>query len=116
MLESGLNIIASTAESASVSPPATVPVPASHAAPAAAPATASVNVPDVPDAADLMIPRTAPKPQIKARKGRKFMFATGIECSCPVVANNHRVDEMEICGHYEMWERDLELVNEMGIG
>ena len=44
------------------------------------------------------------------------MFATGIECSCPVVGDNHRIDELEMCGHYELWETDLALVADMGIG
>lgn len=43
------------------------------------------------------------------------MFATGIECSCPVVADGHRVDEMDSCGHYHKWQTDLQLVREMGI-
>lgn len=43
------------------------------------------------------------------------MFATGIECSCPVVSGNHRIDQMQCCGHYEHWERDLSLVKRMGI-
>ncbi len=45
-----------------------------------------------------------------------FMFATGIECSYPVIKNKtHRVDELELTGHYERWREDLELVREMGI-
>ncbi|HYG76929.1 MAG TPA: family 1 glycosylhydrolase [Planctomycetota bacterium] len=52
----------------------------------------------------------------KIRKPRKFMFATGIECSYPIVGNGHRIDQMQSCGHYEMWEKDLELVHQMGIG
>src|SRR5438128_495461 len=49
------------------------------------------------------------------RRDRRFMFTTGIECSCPVVGNNHRIDEMELCGHNDMWERDLQLVADLGI-
>ncbi len=46
----------------------------------------------------------------------QFMFATGIECSYPVIKNGtHRVDELELTGHYERWREDLELVREMGI-
>lgn len=51
--------------------------------------------------------------------GSKFMFATGIENSYPTIllpdGTTKRVDEMEKTGHYEHWERDFELVNEMGI-
>jgi beta-glucosidase/6-phospho-beta-glucosidase/beta-galactosidase len=69
-----------------------------------------------PKDADFLIPTPEPRPRVKAKNARRFMFATGIECSCPIVSGNHRVDEMEVCGHYEMWEKDLDLVAEMGIG
>ncbi len=45
----------------------------------------------------------------------KFMFAVGIECSNPVIANNHRVDELETTGHYEHWRKDLRLVRGLGL-
>jgi beta-glucosidase/6-phospho-beta-glucosidase/beta-galactosidase len=44
------------------------------------------------------------------------MFATGIENSIPTI--NHgktRVDEMEVCGHYERWREDFDCVQEVGI-
>src|SRR3954452_22502471 len=44
------------------------------------------------------------------------MFATGIENSIPTI--NHgktRVDEMEVCGHYERWREDFDCVAEIGI-
>jgi beta-glucosidase/6-phospho-beta-glucosidase/beta-galactosidase len=45
-----------------------------------------------------------------------FMFATGIENSCPTIAHGkHRVDEMEKCGHYKRWQEDFELLDELGI-
>jgi beta-glucosidase/6-phospho-beta-glucosidase/beta-galactosidase len=51
--------------------------------------------------------------------GNKFVFATGIENSYPNIklpdGTIKRVDEMEKCGHYTHWQRDFELVNEMGI-
>jgi len=44
------------------------------------------------------------------------MFATGIENSIPVVENGRRrVDEMEKCGHYNYWKKDIDLVNELRI-
>ncbi len=50
---------------------------------------------------------------------RKFMFATGIENSYPKIqlpdGTMKRVDEMEKTKHYELWEKDFELVKEMGI-
>lgn len=51
--------------------------------------------------------------------GTKFMFATGIENSYPNIllpdGTTKRVDEMEKTGHYIHWEKDFELVKEMGI-
>lgn len=47
------------------------------------------------------------------------MFATGIENSYPNIllpdGTTKRVDEMEKTGHYIHWERDFDLVTEMGI-
>jgi len=49
----------------------------------------------------------------------KFMFATGIENSYPMITlpdgTRKRVDEMEKCGHYKHWKEDFNLVKEMGI-
>jgi beta-glucosidase/6-phospho-beta-glucosidase/beta-galactosidase len=46
----------------------------------------------------------------------RFLFATGIECSYPVIAGAdgrlHRQDELEKCGHYRSWRDDLRLVRE----
>src|SRR5579884_716373 len=45
-----------------------------------------------------------------------FMFATGVENSTPTIKNGrHRVDEMEKCGHYKYWQKDFDLVDELGI-
>ncbi len=47
---------------------------------------------------------------------RKFIFATGIENSIPLINNGRtRIDQMEKCRHYEYWKKDFELVKEMGI-
>ena len=43
------------------------------------------------------------------------MFATGIENSYPTV-RGRRVDQMESCGHYKHWQKDFDLVDELGIG
>jgi beta-glucosidase/6-phospho-beta-glucosidase/beta-galactosidase len=57
----------------------------------------------------------------QARRGVEtaFMFATGIEASCPTIrrrdGSRHRVDEYAKTGHYERWREDLELVRELGI-
>jgi len=44
----------------------------------------------------------------------RFMFATGIECSCPVITGRNgqseRVDELEKCGFYDRWREDFHLV------
>ncbi|WP_407571486.1 family 1 glycosylhydrolase [Deinococcus altitudinis] len=45
-----------------------------------------------------------------------FMFATGIENSYPTIQNGqHRVDELEKCGHYAHWKKDFELVQDLGV-
>ena len=45
-----------------------------------------------------------------------FMFATGIENSCPTIQGGRvRVDEMAKCGFYEHWKTDFDLVEELGI-
>ena len=44
------------------------------------------------------------------------MFATGIENSVPVINNgSKRIDELEKCGHYRYWQKDIDLVKEMDI-
>jgi beta-glucosidase/6-phospho-beta-glucosidase/beta-galactosidase len=51
--------------------------------------------------------------------GGRFMFATGIECSYPVIEKDgrpHRQDSLEKGGHYHHWREDLRLVREeMGL-
>jgi beta-glucosidase/6-phospho-beta-glucosidase/beta-galactosidase len=45
-----------------------------------------------------------------------FMFATGIECSCPTIEGGRwRIDELEATDHYRYWRRDLELVRDLGL-
>jgi beta-glucosidase/6-phospho-beta-glucosidase/beta-galactosidase len=44
-----------------------------------------------------------------------FLFATGIENSSPTIRGGRtRVDEMEKCGHYDLWETDFDRVEEIG--
>lgn len=45
----------------------------------------------------------------------RFMFGVGIECSCPVIEGNQRVDQLRDTGHYELWQTDLKLVRELGL-
>jgi beta-glucosidase/6-phospho-beta-glucosidase/beta-galactosidase len=46
----------------------------------------------------------------------EFLFATGIECSCPTIENRTwRMDELDATEHYRYWRRDLELVRELGL-
>ena len=45
----------------------------------------------------------------------RFMFGVGIECSCPVIEGNRRVDQLRDTGHYELWQTDLKLVRELGL-
>ena len=48
-----------------------------------------------------------------------FMWATGIECSDPVIrlpdGRRHRVDQFATCGHYDRWREDFDLVKN-GLG
>lgn len=50
---------------------------------------------------------------------RKFIFCTGIENSYPTIigrdGTHKRIDQMELCGHYEHWREDFRLVGELGI-
>lgn len=47
---------------------------------------------------------------------RRFIFATGIENSCPTIDHGKtRMDELEKCGHYKFWKKDFELAKELGI-
>lgn len=47
---------------------------------------------------------------------RNFLFATGIECSCPTIDNGRvRRDQLVECGHYERWREDLKLVKDLGL-
>ena len=46
----------------------------------------------------------------------QFLFATGIENSYPTIRNGtFRQDEMAKCGHYQFWQKDFALVQELGI-
>jgi beta-glucosidase/6-phospho-beta-glucosidase/beta-galactosidase len=49
----------------------------------------------------------------------RFMFATGIENSYPTIqlpdGTTKRIDEMEKCCHYQNWQQDFQLVENMGI-
>jgi beta-glucosidase/6-phospho-beta-glucosidase/beta-galactosidase len=45
----------------------------------------------------------------------RFMFGVGIECSCPTIDGNQRVDQLRDTGHYELWRTDLRLVRELGL-
>ncbi|HEX5317336.1 MAG TPA: family 1 glycosylhydrolase, partial [Candidatus Kapabacteria bacterium] len=45
-----------------------------------------------------------------------FMFATGIEGSYPTIEGGRiRMDEMEKCRHYELWQTDFDKVQELGV-
>jgi beta-glucosidase len=45
----------------------------------------------------------------------RFMFAVGIECSCPRIEGGARVDQLAATGHYDNWQKDLSLVRELGL-
>ncbi len=45
-----------------------------------------------------------------------FLFATGIECSYPTIQHGRvRRDQMAECGHYDNWQKDFQLVQELGL-
>jgi beta-glucosidase/6-phospho-beta-glucosidase/beta-galactosidase len=54
-----------------------------------------------------------------ARIPRRFMFATGVENSCPTIrlpdGRTHRVDLMETTGHYKHWKEDFRIIREIGL-
>src|SRR4030081_3462240 len=45
---------------------------------------------------------------------KHFVFATGLDCSYPVVQGSLRRDMLEETGHYRCWQQDLALVKELG--
>jgi beta-glucosidase/6-phospho-beta-glucosidase/beta-galactosidase len=45
-----------------------------------------------------------------------FMFATGVEGSCPTIDGGRtRMDQLESCGHYVHWRTDFELLRDLGV-
>ena len=45
-----------------------------------------------------------------------FMFATGIENSCPTINGGRtRIDQMAKCRHYDLWRTDFDLVEKLGV-
>ena len=44
-----------------------------------------------------------------------FIVATGIECSAPVIAGGLRRDELQLTGHWDRVEEDLDLVVALGV-
>ena len=45
-----------------------------------------------------------------------FLFATGIECSNPTIANGRiRRDQLAECDHYDRWRDDLRLTRDLGL-
>jgi len=46
----------------------------------------------------------------------RFIFATGIECSSPMIRGGaHRVDELAATDHYRRWREELQLTRELGL-
>src|SRR6266404_863453 len=85
-------------------PPSPSPVPHYHEPTGAQP----VNLRPPP-------PAREPAHVTDPTESLRFMFAVGIECSCPVIAGNVRVDQLRDTGHYELWQTDLKLVRELGL-
>jgi beta-glucosidase/6-phospho-beta-glucosidase/beta-galactosidase len=66
--------------------------------------------------------RLAPRRNDNKAKGKRhgadggFIFATGIECSYPIIENGKwRRDEMAATHHYELWPKDFELAREVEV-
>src|SRR5215216_3907737 len=55
----------------------------------------------------------------KREEKLRFLFCTGIENSYPTIkgrdGTDTRIDQMEKCGHYELWQEDFGLVRELGL-
>src|SRR4051812_20248986 len=116
-------------------PPEANPLPehAEHAAPTAEPPAAPpppVPPPPTPPVPNALRSGRPPRSRRETLTGKptpasairpadpvdmlRFMFAVGIECSCPVVEAG-RVDQLRDTGHYELWQTDLKLVRELGL-
>jgi hypothetical protein len=56
------------------------------------------------------------RPGLPTGSPGNFLFATGIECSAPTIAQGRiRRDLLEECGHYARWRDDLALVRDLGL-
>jgi beta-glucosidase/6-phospho-beta-glucosidase/beta-galactosidase len=59
-------------------------------------------------------PQARRRSEFGPRHSNRFMFATGIESSCPVITGRNgrdeRVDEMAKCGFYDRWREDFHLI------
>ncbi len=61
------------------------------------------------------MPVIAPEIRSTRRVHRRFLFATGIENSYPLLPNGTRHDQLEQCGHYDRWGEDFGLAQSLGI-
>src|SRR4029434_2319453 len=67
---------------------------------------------------DRAIPFPSAPPDLRAPdpvESLRFMFAVGIECSCPTISGAQRVDQMRDTGHSALWQTDFRLVRELGL-
>ena len=58
----------------------------------------------------------APRGEGPGGEEPRFVFASGIENSYPLLPNGRRIDEMEKCDHYRRWREDFGLAQELGLG
>ena len=58
---------------------------------------------------------TAPAARFSDRTHSRFLFATGIENSYPLLPDGTRHDQLEQCGHYGRWRDDFVLAQSLGI-
>ena len=61
------------------------------------------------------VPLITPIVRQSERVHPRFLFATGIENSYPLLPDGSRHDQLEQCGHYQRWREDFGLAQSLGI-
>jgi beta-glucosidase/6-phospho-beta-glucosidase/beta-galactosidase len=58
---------------------------------------------------------TASTPRQPQRVHPRFLFATGVENSYPLLPDGTRHDQLDQCGHYDHWREDFGLAQSLGV-
>jgi len=61
------------------------------------------------------VPLITPIVRQSERVHPRFLFATGIENSYPLLPDGSRHDQLEQCGHYHRWREDFSLAQSLGL-